>query len=200
MRSLSVALPRLIDEMVSREGVSLRIDNPEKYHFDKNRLLSLLVQVVLLWSQDQQFIISMNEEKTLDINMFKRVNRICHRLNLLESMKLQALQEFVNKIEKDQSELNKMNEVVDEAPEEYYCSLTDVLMTDPVRLPNSGMIVDRASIEKHLMRTETDPYDRTPLTKDMLIPCNLILYWNDCIGDDLRKEIENWKREHNYPL
>lgn len=175
MKPLSITLPRLIDQLVSREGVSLRLENPEKYHFDKNRLLSLLVQVVLLWRNEHQFVVYMIEESTLKIDMFKKVARICARGNLLEPSQQQALQEFVFSMENQQGELTQLNQVVEEAPEEYCCFMTYELMNDPVKLPNSGVIVERANIEKSLMRAEIDPYDRTPLTKDMLIPCNHII-------------------------
>ena len=44
-------------------------------------------------------------------------------------------------------------------------------MTDPVKLPKSHVIVDRKTIETHLLSDPTDPFNRSPLTKEMLIPC-----------------------------
>ena len=171
MKPLSITLPRLIDQLVSPEGAALRMENPEKYHFDKNRLLALLVKVLLLWREEQQFVVFMTEENTLKLDMFQRVQRICARYRLLEPFDQQSLQQFVQSIESQQESLSKMMEILDEAPEEFYCAITDEIMSDPVKLPNSGVIVDRENIEKQLMRSEIDPYDRTPLTKDMLIPC-----------------------------
>ena len=46
-----------------------------------------------------------------------------------------------------------------------------LIMTDPVELPQSHMILDRKTIETHLLSDQTDPYNRSPLTKEMLIPC-----------------------------
>ena len=44
-------------------------------------------------------------------------------------------------------------------------------MTDPVELPKSHVIVDRKTIETHLLSDQTDPFNRSPLTKNDLIPC-----------------------------
>ncbi len=44
------------------------------------------------------------------------------------------------------------------------------LMTDPVRLPTSGNIMDRPHIERHLLSDKKDPYNRELLTPDMLVP------------------------------
>lgn len=48
--------------------------------------------------------------------------------------------------------------------------LLNTLMTDPVVLPTSGVTVDRAVISRHLLSDSTDPFNRQPLTEDMLQP------------------------------
>lgn len=42
-------------------------------------------------------------------------------------------------------------------------------MVNPVLLP-SGKIMDRAIITRHLLNSNTDPFNRQPLTEDMLVP------------------------------
>nr|XP_027203442.1 ubiquitin conjugation factor E4 A-like [Dermatophagoides pteronyssinus] len=59
---------------------------------------------------------------------------------------------------------------MDDIPEEFLDPLMSTLMSDPVILPNSHKILDRATITRHLLSDHTDPYTRTPLTMDMLIP------------------------------
>ena len=44
------------------------------------------------------------------------------------------------------------------------------LMLDPVILPTSGKVMDRAVIMRHLLNSDTDPFNRQPLTTDMLKP------------------------------
>ena len=45
----------------------------------------------------------------------------------------------------------------------------DTLMTDPVLLP-SGQIMDRAIILRHLLNSQTDPFNRQPMSESDLIP------------------------------
>lgn len=45
----------------------------------------------------------------------------------------------------------------------------DTLMTDPVMLP-SGNIMDRSIIARHLLNSQTDPFNRQPLTEEQLKP------------------------------
>lgn len=45
----------------------------------------------------------------------------------------------------------------------------DTLMADPVELP-SGVIMDRSIIARHLLNSQTDPFNRQPLTEEELKP------------------------------
>jgi ubiquitin conjugation factor E4 B len=66
--------------------------------------------------------------------------------------------------------------------------IMDTVMEEPVRLP-SGMIVDRPVIVRHLLNSSIDPFNRQPLTLDMLVP-----------QPELQRRIEQWrltKQEHS---
>ena len=56
--------------------------------------------------------------------------------------------------------------------------LTNEIMTDPVRLPGSGNVIDRLVIKKHLLSDKTDPFNRALLKEEDLIEM-----------PDLKKEI-----------
>ena len=43
------------------------------------------------------------------------------------------------------------------------------------RLQSLDSVLDRSTIERLLMEKPVDPYDRTPLTKEQLIPRELLL-------------------------
>lgn len=48
--------------------------------------------------------------------------------------------------------------------------LMDTLMEDPVTLPSSGKVMDRPVIIRHLLNSQTDPFNRQPLSEDDLTP------------------------------
>lgn len=43
-------------------------------------------------------------------------------------------------------------------------------MRDPVLLPSSKAILDRSTIKSHLLSDSSDPFNRSPLTIDDVIP------------------------------
>lgn len=53
----------------------------------------------------------------------------------------------------------------------------DTLMEDPVLLPSSGKIMDRPVIIRHLLNSQTDPFNRQPLSEDDLTPGKMLLYY-----------------------
>jgi ubiquitin conjugation factor E4 B len=63
-------------------------------------------------------------------------------------------------------------------------------MNDPVLLPSSKVVLDRSTIgkqnmilETHLLSDQTDPFNRSKLTKELLIPCF-----------ELKERIEKYKK------
>jgi len=55
------------------------------------------------------------------------------------------------------------------------------LMADPVTLPSSKMNVDRSTIARHLLSDQTDPFNRSHLTMDMVIT-----------NTELKNQIDEW--------
>jgi hypothetical protein len=47
-------------------------------------------------------------------------------------------------------------------------------MEDPVLLPTSSVIVDRSTIRAHLLGDTRDPFNRMPLSMDMVEPGKII--------------------------
>ena len=67
---------------------------------------------------------------------------------------------------------NKLNVKIDsnvdiEIPDELCDPLMDTLIENPVMLPND-IIIDRGTILRHLLTSETNPFDRAPLTIEIL--------------------------------
>ena len=69
-----------------------------------------------------------------------------------------------------------------DAPDEFLDPLTCDLMEDPVRLPSSGQVLDRACVERLLLSDGVDPFNKAPLRLE------------DCVPQaDLRARIADWK-------
>lgn len=81
-------------------------------------------------------------------------------------------------------------------------------MDEPVLLP-SGKVMDRPVIIRHLLNSSTDPFNRQPLTEDMLLPgkyfqknknqpkklSRILIFEFSLSATDLKERIEKWKKE-----
>ena len=57
-------------------------------------------------------------------------------------------------------DLRADEELFADAPDHFLDAIMSNLMTDPVRLPNSGQVVDRSTIARHLLSDQNDPFTR----------------------------------------
>ncbi|KAG8230258.1 hypothetical protein J437_LFUL009796 [Ladona fulva] len=94
------------------------------------------------------------------------------------------LQNVATRVAKFASQQKCQEEILSEAPEEFLDPIMSTLMADPVILPSSRTILDRSTIARHLLSDQTDPFNRSPLTMDMVKP-----------ADELRQRIEAWIKE-----
>ena len=70
----------------------------------------------------------------------------------------------------------KKDEDYEDAPDEFIDPMMCELMEDPVLLPTSGNVMDRKHITRHLLSTPNDPFNRQPLTEEMLKPGKSYFY------------------------
>ena len=61
--------------------------------------------------------------------------------------------------------------------------VSGTLMTEPVLLPSSNVVVDRSVIAKHLLSDPIDPFNRQPLQMADVVP-----------QTELKDEINAWKQ------
>jgi len=92
------------------------------------------------------------------------------RMSLLSPSELEQLKHLKDEVQKARISYIDLDSLVDDAPSEFMDPLLDTLMRDPVRLPTSNTIVDRATIAQHLLNVDTDPFNRQLLNIGMVEP------------------------------
>ena len=99
---------------------------------------------------------------------------------------LVRLRDFVHRVRATREEVERARETEDarSIPDAFVDPIMQTVMADPVTLPGSGQVVDRATIRRHLLSDRTDPFSRSPLDESMLVP-----------ADELRRRIEKWREE-----
>ncbi|GFP91775.1 probable ubiquitin conjugation factor e4 [Phtheirospermum japonicum] len=186
--SEQITVPFLLPEMVERvasmlnyfllqlvgpQRKSLSLKDPEKYEFRPKLLLKQIVNIyVNLARGDTEHIFPaaiIRDGRSYNEQLFDAAADVLRRIG--EDIRI--IHEFVELGRKAQiaaSEAMDAEATLGDIPDEFLDPIQYTLMKDPVILPSSKVIVDRPVIQRHLLSDSTDPFNRSHLTADMLIP------------------------------
>ncbi|XP_014512777.1 probable ubiquitin conjugation factor E4 [Vigna radiata var. radiata] len=160
-------------QLVGPQRKSLSLKDPEKYEFRPKHLLKQIVHIyVHLARGDTNSIfpsVISRDGRSYNDQLFSAAADVLHRIG--EDGRI--IQEFIQlgaKAKVAASEAMDAEATLGEIPEEFLDPIQYTLMKDPVILPSSRTTVDRAVIQRHLLSDSTDPFNRSHLTVDMLIP------------------------------
>ncbi|XP_048581218.1 ubiquitin conjugation factor E4 B isoform X2 [Nematostella vectensis] len=160
---------------------NLKVKNPEKYGFEPKSLLDRLTDIYVHLNTDEFATAVASDQRSYRKELFDDACRHLHKTLLKSADVIVEFQRFANRVEQKVVEIAMKEEDLDDAPEEYKDPLMMTVMEDPVILPTSGKVMDRATITRHLLNSTTDPFNRQPLSLDMLQPAT-----------DLQQEILAW--------
>ena len=83
---------------------------------------------------------------------------------------LEAWAGMIAQVEEKRQMEQDDEEDLGDVPDEYLDPLMATIMKDPVLLPRSKAVVDRSTIKAHLLSDSTDPFNRSPLKIEDVIP------------------------------
>ena len=112
------------------------------------------------------------------LRMEKTLNRSIVHIEQFQALTQKTLEISIANAKKDED--------FEDAPDEFIDPMMCELMEDPVLLPTSGNVMDRKHITRHLLSTPNDPFNRQPLTEEMLKP-----------QIELKDRIDRWKQDKN---
>lgn len=173
-----------LDTLVSPKSLNLKVDNPEKYHFNAKTLLPDIVEIFLNLGSAQSFVEAVaGDGRSYKASTFDRASDIMSKKGLKAPEELAAWSALKVRFAKAKEVLDQAELDFGEIPADFEDPLIGDLMKDPVILPSQN-IVDRSTIVQHLLSDEKDPFTRQPMTIDDIVP-----------ADDLRQQIDAWKAE-----
>jgi len=162
---------------------NLKVKNPEKYGWDPKWLLSHIIDIYLHLDSDKLAQAIANDQRCFKIETFQDTAR---RMETVLKRTITDTTQFLNLAENANKlviERIRQEDDWDDIPDEFEDAIMGEIMDDPVILPTSGKVMDRKHITRHILSTPNDPFNREPLTEEMLRPAT-----------DLKLQIEEWKR------
>ncbi|KAM0039978.1 putative U box domain, Zinc finger, RING/FYVE/PHD-type, ubiquitin conjugation factor E4, core [Helianthus debilis subsp. tardiflorus] len=160
-------------QLVGPQRKSLSLKDPEKYEFRPKELLKQIVNIyVHLARGDHENIFPSaitKDGRSYNDQLFTEAANVLRRIGE-DPRIIQAFDDLGRKAKAAASEAMDAEAILGDIPDEFLDPIQYTLMKDPVILPSSRIIVDRPVIQRHLLSDATDPFNRSHLTPDMLIP------------------------------
>ncbi|KAK5110719.1 hypothetical protein LTR62_005596 [Meristemomyces frigidus] len=174
-----------LDYLVGDRRKGLRIANPEEYKFDPKALLQDLVKVYLNLSTKSRFVDAIARDgRSYKPANFAEAARIMTQKVYMAPEEIHGWNKLGDRVAARCLEIAQEEEDFGEPPDEFTDPLMAILMSDPVVLPASKQVVDRATIQSHLLNDPTDPFNRAPLKLEDVVP-----------DVELKRRIDGWKLE-----
>lgn len=172
-----------LEALVGPKRANLKVKNPEEYGWNPRQMLAEVTDVYLNLQGKQSFIDAVaTDGRAYRPEYWAEAHKTLAKYALKNPEQLKEWEHMASQIEtaKERADLEEAD--LGEIPDGYEDPLMATLMEDPVTLPISKQIVDRSTIQSHLLSDPHDPFNRTPLKLEDVIP-----------NDALREEILSWK-------
>ncbi|KAJ1303373.1 hypothetical protein OPQ81_011567 [Rhizoctonia solani] len=181
---LAAMLAYNIDMLCGPRCSSLHVKDMEKYRFQPRALLGEIFQIFLNLSGEAPFIQAVaSEGRSYKKEVFLNAAGIVRKHSIKSEADIEKFVAFIQNVE-EAKVLIEQEEDLGDVPEEFMDPLMYTLMRDPVKLPSSKAIVDRSTIKAHLLSDTTDPFNRSPLKIEEVIP-----------DEELKAKIGAWLAE-----
>ncbi|KAI8381300.1 ubiquitin elongating factor core-domain-containing protein [Radiomyces spectabilis] len=169
---LAAMLDYNLSQLVGPKCTELKVKNREKYHFRPRTLLSDIIDIYLNLNTTTFIEAVARDGRSYRKEYFSKAASILSKHGLKHQDHIAALEQFVNRVEEAIKLGVEEEEELGDVPDEYLDPIFFTLMEDPVLLPTSGVIVDRSTIRAHLLGDTRDPFNRAPLSMEMVEPGN----------------------------
>ncbi|KAJ8924936.1 hypothetical protein NQ315_001099 [Exocentrus adspersus] len=169
--------------LVGPNKQNFKVKDSKEYHFDPAGTVLDICKIYIHLKNSDSFCLAVSQDgRSYSPNLFALAEDVLVRIG--GGPLIGELKEVADRVAQKAQEYKANEEAMMEAPEHFLDPIMSTLMTDPVILPSSKQTVDRTTIARHLLSDQTDPFNRSPLSMEQVIP-----------NTELAREIQDWIKE-----
>lgn len=178
-----------LEHLVGPKKGKFNVNDKNDYEFKPREVLEKICQIYINLGRPEgnkkfrEFCTAVSSDgRSYSENLLPQATEILFRTGMSSlGAEFETLSQLVHKV----AVKNQMDEIsTDDLPDTFLDPIMSTLMVDPVLLPSSRIIVDRSTIARHLLSDQTDPFNRSPLSMEDVIP-----------ETDLKNQIQTFLRE-----
>jgi len=146
---------------------NLKVKDPKKYHFEPQKLLQKIIDIMLNFSDRDAYIDAVvRDGRSFKPEVFQTAVQLLSKHDT--SDRVGRFSEVVTRLNERAKTFQEEEADLGEIPEEFLDPIMQEMMTDPVRLPTSGNVMERSVIVRILLTETKDPFNRAELTEGEL--------------------------------
>ncbi|KAG5887926.1 hypothetical protein JTB14_003022 [Gonioctena quinquepunctata] len=174
--------------LVGPNKKNFKVKDAKDYHFDPAATVLEICKIYVNLKDSDSFCLAVSQDgRSYSPTLFSVAEDVLLRIG--GGALIGELKEVADKVAQKAVEYQANEEAMSGAPEHFLDPIMSTLMADPVILPSSKQTVDRSTIARHLLSDQTDPFNRSPLSMDQVIP-----------NVELAEEIRKWLQERKLSL
>lgn len=167
---LAEMLNYLLERLCGQRCIDLKVSDFAKVSWKPKLLLKRIIDIYVHFKNEEKFATAVAKDgRSYKGELFTRAIRRAKDLKILAPSIVQGFEEVAEAAARAHEAENQEEEDLGEIPDEFLDPIMSVLMRNPVRLPTSGNVMDRAVISRILLSDKVDPFNRELLTEDMLV-------------------------------
>lgn len=160
-----------LDALVGPKQSNLKLENPQEYGFNAKSMLAEIVDIYLNLKEKDSFLMAVARDgRSYKPENFNKAGNIMRRFALKSEEEIAKWEALAAKVQAFKDADDEEEADLGEVPDEFLDPLLFEIMADPVILPKSRMTIDRSTIQSHLLSDPHDPFNRSPLQIEDVIP------------------------------
>jgi len=164
---LAAMLNYFLKTLTGPDRKSFKVSNLDKFSFKPGEVVSRISQIYINLEDSESFIKAISADgRSYCPELFSWAENVLLKVSRADLAT--SLTNVAARVGKAAASLAEEEELLADCPDAFLCPIMSVVMTDPVILPSSKQTVDRSTIARHLLSDQSDPFNREPLTMDML--------------------------------
>ncbi|KAG5672378.1 hypothetical protein PVAND_002510 [Polypedilum vanderplanki] len=160
-----------------------KVQNKQEYDFNPAHTVKEICQIYLNLKDCDEFCLAVTQDgRSYSSDLFKYAENTLIKIG--GGQLITDITEFAEKVRQVEQRQKENEEALVNPPDNFLDPILSILMRDPVILPSSRVTCDKSTISRHLLSDQSDPFNRSPLSMDQLIP-----------DTKLKAQIDAWIKE-----
>ncbi|XP_037092632.1 ubiquitin conjugation factor E4 A-like [Pollicipes pollicipes] len=173
-------------QLVGPKRRELKVRDSDDYDFRPGEVVTDICRIYTQLDCERFCAAVAADERSYSPRLFTDAIQVLARIG--QGQLIPAVEAVAAHVAGSGAALQAEDDLAAQAPDHFLDPIMSTLMTDPVLLPTSGIVCDRSTIARHLLSDQSDPFNRKPLTMEMVEPAAA-----------LKAELDAWRRQQRAP-